>query len=151
FDREIGMSHRHRGKPDKARWLVGTYLGELLVLNLDDLCLQVAFGLVPEIRVDAERLDVDPLLVHRLDPLGADDECRDCFLVSGERGGLRDVAMGMHVDGAHPLPLTMTSRRRPTCPKACRIWQLVNATPAVTAANRESRPLRVACICVAPG
>jgi hypothetical protein len=39
----------------------------------------------------------------RFDPLGADDECRRCFLASGKRGRLGDVAMGMHVDGAHPL------------------------------------------------
>src|SRR5215472_10384109 len=48
--------------------------GELLVLQLDDLVGEIGFGLGPKDRIEAERLDVDALLIHRLDALWRDDE-----------------------------------------------------------------------------
>ena len=58
---EIGMLQRDRSQPDKAVGLRRADLGEFFVLQLDDLRGEVGLGLVPEDRVDAERLDVDAL------------------------------------------------------------------------------------------
>jgi hypothetical protein len=46
------------------------------------LCLEVALGLVPEIRVDAERLDIDALLVHRLYAVRRDDEAGEAHFLA---------------------------------------------------------------------
>src|SRR5205823_3192852 len=54
---EVGVLERHRREGDEALGVRGARLGELLVLDLDDLPRQVAVRLVP-VRVDAERLDV---------------------------------------------------------------------------------------------
>ena len=51
---EIGIGEGDRGEADKAVRRLGANLGNLFVLQFDDLRLEVALGLVPEIRVDAE-------------------------------------------------------------------------------------------------
>src|SRR5205823_1917784 len=65
--------------------------------------LDVALGLVPELRIDAERLDIDALLVHDLGALGRDDELREAHLLTDEFERFRDVAMGVNVDGRDAL------------------------------------------------
>ncbi len=66
LDREIRMLQRHGREGDEALLMRRAEFGELFVLNPDELRREVALGLVPE-RIDAERLDVDALRVHRLD------------------------------------------------------------------------------------
>src|SRR5438105_3103898 len=53
------MLQRHRRQADEAVRLCRADVGELLVLQLDDLTGEVGLGLVPEDRVEAERFDVD--------------------------------------------------------------------------------------------
>jgi len=65
---EVRVLQRHRREGDEALRVRRAGLGELLVLDLDDLSRDVAVRRVP-IRIDAERLDVDALLVHRAEPL----------------------------------------------------------------------------------
>src|SRR5436190_6509604 len=60
---EVGVLQRHRREGDEALGIGGARLRELLVLELDDLPGEIAVRRVP-VRVDAERLDVDALLVH---------------------------------------------------------------------------------------
>src|ERR1700720_1579992 len=74
---EIGVCQRHRGEADEAVRRLAADLGELLVLQFDDLRGELALGIVPEIRIDAERLDVDALLVHHLDAIRRDDQSRE--------------------------------------------------------------------------
>ena len=64
---EIGVLQGYRRQADKAVRLCRADLGEFLVLQLDDLSGEVGLGLVPKDRVEAERFDVDALLIHRLD------------------------------------------------------------------------------------
>src|SRR5215813_904483 len=71
---EVGVLQSDRGEADKAVGLRRADLGELFVLQANDLCGEIGLGLVPKDRVDAQRLSVDPLLVHCSDPLRGDDE-----------------------------------------------------------------------------
>jgi hypothetical protein len=71
----------------------------MLVLDAHHLCGEVALRPVPG-RVDAQRLDVDPLLVHRLEALSADfvDAASEPGFARGnaeQRLGLRNDAMGV--------------------------------------------------------
>src|SRR5207245_4242968 len=61
--REVRVLQRHRGEGDEAIRVRRAGLGELLVLERDEPAGDVTIGLVP-VRIDAERLDVDALLVH---------------------------------------------------------------------------------------
>ena len=100
---EIGIGERDRGEADKAVRRLAADLGDLLVLQFDDLRLEVALGLVPEIRIDAQRLDIDALLVHDLDALGRDDELREAHLLPRQLERIGDVAMRVNIDGRDPL------------------------------------------------
>ncbi len=64
---EVRVLQRHRREGDEALGIRGARLGELFVLDLDDLPGEIAVRRVP-VRVDAERLDVDALLVHGAKP-----------------------------------------------------------------------------------
>src|SRR5882672_10163180 len=61
---EIRVLQGHGGKGDEALGPGCAQLGELLVLQPDERSREIALGLVPA-GIDAERLDVDALLVHR--------------------------------------------------------------------------------------
>src|ERR1044072_8694746 len=73
---EVGISKRNRGERDKAVGRPGADFRQLLVLQLDDCFALASLQLVPEIRVDADCLDVDSLLVHPLDAIRADKQGR---------------------------------------------------------------------------
>jgi hypothetical protein len=66
LDREVRMLQRHRREGNEPIGLGGADLRERLVLKLDELARDVPVRRVP-VGVDAERLDVDALLVHRAD------------------------------------------------------------------------------------
>src|SRR5262249_41217676 len=72
--RKVRMLQGHSGECDEALWVGCAELRERFVLDLDDWCRKVAFYLVPE-GVDAERLDIDTLRIHR----------RDAVLCPGEQ------------------------------------------------------------------
>ena len=62
------MLQRHRRERDEPLGVRRAGFGELFVLDADQLARDVTIGLVP-VGIDAQRLDVDTLLVHRLDPV----------------------------------------------------------------------------------
>src|SRR6185295_11661769 len=70
--REVRMLERHRRERDKAIRVSGYPLGQPFVLDLHDTAREVAIGRVPPVAVDAERLHVEPLLVHDLQTRGAE-------------------------------------------------------------------------------
>ena len=97
---EVRVLQRDRGKGDEAVRLRRAQRGQLLVLQLDELTREVAVGLVP-IGVDAQRLDVDALLVHGLDALGAHDQGFGIHLEAHQGHGVREGAMRVHIHGFH--------------------------------------------------
>jgi len=111
--------------------LGGAQLGELLVLDLDDLGGEIAIASVPE-RIDRQHLHVDRLPVHRLQPLVDLDEgfCRapyrgklDSSRVRAEQGaGLAEVAMGVNVDGLDLLAVD-DDRQRAGCALGVRAFE----------------------------
>ncbi len=68
FDGEIRMLQGDRRKCDEPVGLRAADLRERLVLDPDELLRDVPVGRVP-VRVDAEGLDIDALLVHRAEAL----------------------------------------------------------------------------------
>jgi hypothetical protein len=64
FSGELGMLQGDRRERDEAVGIRRARFGELLVLDLTDPLREIAVRVVPA-RVDAERFDVDALLVHR--------------------------------------------------------------------------------------
>ena len=99
-DGEIRVLQRDRREGDETIGLGGAQLRELFVLHLDDGLCDVALRLVP-VGIDAERLDVDALLVHGADAIGAHDQIVRIDLHPHQRHGLRKRAVGMHVDRLH--------------------------------------------------
>ena len=85
-------------KATKRSGCAATELGELLVLQLDQLFGDVAVGVIPE-RIDADRLHVDALLVHGLEALGADHEIGRPPLAVQHRHDLGEHAVRVDVDG----------------------------------------------------
>src|SRR5262249_50438627 len=67
LDREVGELQREGGKGREAVGVLRAELGELFVLDLDDLGHHVALGAIPR-RVDAEHLHIDAELVHLAEP-----------------------------------------------------------------------------------
>src|SRR6516162_572689 len=61
---QIGKLECYRRKRYEPIWVGGTGLGEFLVLDCDDLFGEVAVGDFVPVGIDAERLHVNPLLVH---------------------------------------------------------------------------------------
>src|SRR5215472_17432116 len=98
---EIRVLQSHRREADEPVGLRRTNLGEFLVLQLDHLTGEVGLGFVPKDRVDAERFNVDALLVHRLDAVWRDHEQALLHLQAHQRIRVRHLAMGVHVDGAN--------------------------------------------------
>ncbi|WP_366946317.1 DUF3566 domain-containing protein [uncultured Bradyrhizobium sp.] len=76
----------------------GDQLGELLVLQIDQLLGRVAVGLVPE-RIDAQRLDVDALRVHGLEAVRAVLQMGRTELEVHHRQRFGKRAVRMDVDG----------------------------------------------------
>src|SRR4051812_19815199 len=70
--RDIRMLYGDGGQANEAVRLRPTYLGELLILQLDDLIGEVGLSLGPKVRIDAERFYVDALLTHYPDALRRD-------------------------------------------------------------------------------
>src|SRR5882762_7940922 len=70
---QIRVLQGHGGKGDEALRPGCAQLSELLVLHPDERSREIALGLVP-VGVDAERLDVDALLVHRADAVLPHDQ-----------------------------------------------------------------------------
>jgi len=95
---EVRVLQGHRRQADKTVRLCGADFGELLVLQLDDLPGEVGLGLVPEDRVEAQRLDVDALPIHRRDPFRRNDERWRRRLQPHQRVRLGHVAMGVQID-----------------------------------------------------
>jgi len=102
---EIRMLQRHRGQPDKAVGICRANLGDLFVLQAHDLPGEVGLGLVPEDRVEAEGFHVDALLVHHLEPVLGHDQRLHRHLQPHQRHRLRNLAVGVHVDGPDPLAI----------------------------------------------
>ena len=106
LDREVRMLQRHGRERDEPIRLCRADLCELLVLDLDQLLHDVSVGLVP-VRIDAERLDVDALLVHRAEAIcqrrARHEERLRLQRPSHQRHRVRDCAVRVHVDGFHAL------------------------------------------------
>ena len=100
------MLQRHRREGDEPVGLGRADLRERLVLELDELARDVPLRRVP-VGVDAERLDVDALLVHRADAVrraGHEEGLRlERSPHQGHRRGHR--AVRVHVHGLHALAL----------------------------------------------
>jgi hypothetical protein len=67
---EIGVLQGDRRQADEPVRLCRADIGEFLILQFDDLTGEVGVGLGPKDRVEAERFDVDPLLIHHCDAFG---------------------------------------------------------------------------------
>ena len=104
LDGELGMLQGHRCEGDKAVRRRGAELGQLFVLDADQLGRRVALRAIPK-RVDAERLDIDPLRVHLLDAVGniGPQQPRRLQRVVDHRRRLGNDRMGMDIDGLDPL------------------------------------------------
>src|SRR6266851_778364 len=100
LDREVGMLERHGGEGDEAVGLRCHQLGELFVLQLDERRRDVAVRLVP-VGIDAERLDVDALLVHGAQTRGRHYQALRPHLQTHHRQGLGEGAVRVDVDGLH--------------------------------------------------
>ena len=106
FGGEVRKLKRDRSERDDAVGVRGAVLHEPLVVDPHDLDSRVAVGLVP-IGIDADRLDVDALLVHL--PYAALADLRDSGtalalgLEPDHRERLGNHAMTMHVDGLDAL------------------------------------------------
>ena len=72
---EIGILQRDRRERDEAIGMRRDPLREPLVLRPDDPPRQIAIGGVPPEAVDGQRLHVDALLIHDLQPLRARAGC----------------------------------------------------------------------------
>src|SRR5215470_1374778 len=102
---QVGKLERHRRERNEPVWMGGTRLGKFLVLDCDDLFGKVAVcGFVP-IGIDAERLHVNPLLVHACEPgrqLSFDVEIgtqlRSAELQVHQRKRFWHRAMGVDID-----------------------------------------------------
>jgi len=64
--RQIGMLQRDRRERDKTIRMRHNPLREPFVLDLHDPAREVAIGLIPPVAIDAQRLNVETLLVHQL-------------------------------------------------------------------------------------
>jgi hypothetical protein len=91
-------------KGDKSVGRRGAELGQLFVLDLDQLGRRIALRAIPK-GVDAERLDVDPLRIHLLDAVGdvGPQQTRRLQWVIDDRRRLGNDGMGVDVDGLDPL------------------------------------------------
>ena len=101
---ELGMLQGRRREGDEAVGIGGTELDQGLVLHLDQLGRDVALGAVP-VGIDAERLDVDALRVHRGDAHAGvvHQQARRLERMLDQRHRLGNAAMGVHVDGLDAL------------------------------------------------
>ena len=72
-------------------------------MQLNDLTGEVGVGLGPKDWVDAERLDVDTLLIHYLSAFRRDHERRQLHLQVHQRVCLGHMAVGVHINGANAL------------------------------------------------
>ena len=102
--REVGVLQGHRRERDEPVRMRRAELGQLLVLQLDQLRRDVAIRVVP-VRIDAERLDVDALRVHRADAIRdprLQQELR-LHLPSHERHGFGERAVRVYVHRLHTL------------------------------------------------
>jgi hypothetical protein len=116
FAGEVRMLQRHRRHRHETIGVGSHPLREALVLGQHNAAGQVAIGRVPPVAVDAERLDVEPLPIHLLDALRAEDVVAAPAAVLLERRALhdlddRDDAVAMDVD--HP-DASAVQRRLPS-------------------------------------
>ena len=102
--REVGMLQRDGRERHEPLGVRRADLGERLVLDLDQLRGHIALGRVP-VRVDAERLDVDALRVHRAEALlrVRHEERLGLERAPHERHRGRHRAVRVHVHRLHAL------------------------------------------------
>src|SRR5262249_11315963 len=74
LSRQLRMLKSHRCESDKPIRMRRAPLRETFVLNLDDLCGEIAIGAIPPRALVREHLDVDSLLIDHAQPLVAHDE-----------------------------------------------------------------------------
>ncbi len=106
LDRQLRVLQCDGRKSDEAVRGGGAELGQLLVLDPDQLGRGVAVGAIPE-GVDAERLDIDPLGIHLGDAVGKvrPQEARRLQRMVDHRRRLRNDGMGVDVDSLDPLAI----------------------------------------------
>ena len=114
------MLQRRGREGDEAVGVGRAELGQRLVLDLDQLGRGVALGAIP-VRVDAERLDIDALRVHRGDARAGvvHQQARRFERMVDHGRGRRDDAMGVHVDGLDPLAVDHDLAPPPACACGC--------------------------------
>ena len=128
--REIGVLQRHGRERDEPLGRDGAELDQPLILDPDHVGGAVAVGAVPE-RVDAERRDIDPLLVHRPQPLsgGLLQQGRETDVLAQQRHRLGNGAVRVHIDHRHPA--AVDHHLAPLCRRARHV---VTAPPRIAAA-----------------
>ena len=104
--REIGRLQRQRGKTHKAVRMPCAQFRQRFVVDFHHFGGKVALKVIP-MRVDADRLDIDALLVHFADADHADfADVRPALVgefFAHQFQRLGDHAMRMHIDGFNPL------------------------------------------------
>ena len=101
---EIGILQRGRREGDETVRVAGAELRQRLVVDADQFGGGIALGPVP-VGVDAERLHIDAGPVHLRQPFAEirPQEGRRFERVIDHLRGVRDDAMGVHVDGLDAL------------------------------------------------
>jgi hypothetical protein len=103
--RKIRMLKRDRGESDKAIRVGRHPLRKPFVLGADDLARQVAISRVPPVAVNAQRLDIDGLLIHKFQTLRTEDVIPAAAAVIGQWRAFDDLqrryhAVRVHVDNS---------------------------------------------------
>ena len=75
FGGQLGMLQRDGRQRDKAIGVCRHPFRQSLVLSANDALCEVVVGRVPPVAVDAQRLNVDALLIHDLQPLSGPGRC----------------------------------------------------------------------------
>ena len=118
---EIGMLQCDRGKGDEAIGMRRHPFRQPLVLRLHDPFREIALRGVPPVAVDAQRLDVDALLIHYLQPRRSEHAAAATAASTGvpelrpfDDLGDVDDAVTVDVDHLHAFPADrhLTARRR---------------------------------------
>ena len=99
---QIGILQGHGGESYEPIRLFGAQFGEHFVLDFYDARGEVAIRAVP-VRVDAQSLHVDALLVHHLEAFGSHNESGTLggIVAAHERYCFGDSAVRVNIDGLH--------------------------------------------------
>ena len=130
--RQVGKLQRHRRHGHEAIRVRRHPLRQPLVLRLDDAAREVAVGGVPPVAVDAQRLHVHALAVHRGSRAGPQDVRRATAAAAfAKRRALHDLGdLGNHAVRVHVDDLDAPAADRHLPRAAAGAWPLASPPKA---------------------